>query len=124
MSKKRRAAAAPELLRELESAAGEVRAIFALRKEFGPRAGASGVREIISDLLARTEKLTGASARDVLIYEGLGTFALQAPSEFIRRLIDQVEIKSAAPEGTHSGSLIAPEDVSDPLPGDGEKPRN
>ncbi len=80
-------------------------------------------REIVSELLERAESLTGSSPRDLLIYESLGAFALEAPSEFIRSLIDQSEIQSAAPEGGHNSALIAPQDVREPLPGEGEKPR-
>ena len=123
MAEKEKHPAAPELLRELETASGDVAAMFALRKDVGVSERFARVHDLVLDLVARAERMTGTTSRDLAVYEALGAFALRAPSRFVRALLDQPEILSAAPERGHDTAYIPPVITQFPGSKPAEQPR-
>ena len=113
---------APELLSELESASGEVRALFTLR--LGERRGRNGhqLQDRIDGLLKRVERRTGTAPHGCQVYEGLGAFTVQASTQFIRILLEQTEIVCAVPSSEQGSAYIEPRDGREPEPGEGEEP--
>lgn len=106
-----RAKADPELMRQLKAAAaagGPVEAVFVLRSPREKSAGAASVDKTARKVLDRVARAVGVSARDVNVFSSLGAFAVSAEARFLRALLGEPEIKSAAANRRPEDLLIRP----------------
>ena len=101
----------PELLEQLDRAGAEpVQAIFGLRPSDDPHAKLSPneAARLAEQVLARVAAHVGHPARRANVLRNLGTMIVEADSEFLRSLIGQPEIASAAANKTAESPFIPP----------------
>lgn len=87
----------PVLLEQLDAGKGSVQAVFRLavnEKTLASDKGA-GVEETVSALLSRVADSTGQKPSRCTVFKRLGSFAVEAPPEFLRALLREGEIAGA-----------------------------
>jgi hypothetical protein len=100
----------PELVRQLD-AAGEapVGAVFYLRP--GPHRKSlepAEAEERAQGVLRRVEEESGIAPKKVHVFRNVGSFSVSAAAPFVRMLLDQEEILSAAANQQSQDLLIEP----------------
>lgn len=88
-----------ELLRQIETAEAEnqgVEAVFSIRSPDPEREYATPeqTESVVKSLLARLKVETGESPEDYNIFTNLGSFAVAASPQFVRRILDQSEVSA------------------------------
>ena len=90
----------PELERQIKSAAADsktVEAVLMLRQSPTQiAANADGATAIVEQVLKRVKAKAGTSAKQVNVFQNLGMFIVEADPGFLRELLAQPEIASAA----------------------------
>ena len=117
----------PELIKQLDAAAAghkPVGAVFTLKVGDGQKfLPPEEVEAIVERVVKRAEVQAGTPPVRVNVYKNLGTFMVSAPPPFVRTLMDQDEISTAAAKPEPEDALIRPvysRPVDAPEPG----PRN
>jgi hypothetical protein len=98
----------PELIRQLDAAGPgqEVSAVFSVRPDPGAEAAPSPeeTAALVDDLVQRVQQQTGQEPGRVTVFRNLGSFAVSAPADFVRRLLEQREVVTAT-------ANVRPEDL-------------
>lgn len=93
----------PELLRQVTEAESKatasseawVQAVVFLEPDAGQSSGPADVEQLVSAMLTRVEHDIGEQPHDVNVFRNLRSFVVQAPPRFLRRLVEQPEVRSA-----------------------------
>jgi hypothetical protein len=100
------------LTRQLDAAepAQEVSAVFSVRPDPAAKAAPSPeeTAALVDDLLERVRQQTGREPGRVTVFRNLGSFAVAAPADFVRRLLEQPEVVTATANVQPQDLLIRP----------------
>ena len=101
----------PELERQMNAAAAEtktVEAVLMLRQTPAQiAADPGGTAEQVEKVLKRVKEKTGTGEKQLNIFQNLGMFVVEAEPSFLRELVTQPEIASAA-ANRQPGEAMAP----------------
>jgi hypothetical protein len=110
----------PELLRQLDATAPSrepVQAVFRLRVA-GPAAPPpERIEAVTRELLARVAAKVGVRAQEVNVFRQLGAFVVVADASYIRQLLSEPEVASAAANVQPTGAFIPPRPRKPSVPG-------
>ena len=98
-----------ELLSYLDDHGGNAAVIVALKPPPGKIVPAtSETKRIATELIVRAEKATGLRVAGSNVFQYLGRFVLNAPSEIIRHIAVQPEVTETTPNKLRGSGLIKP----------------
>ena len=113
MSRPSRITIDPQLLRQLKGARNQrsVGAVFTLRgDERGATLSPKETKAVVKRMLDRIGRQTKSKPKDVNVFSNIQSFALEAPVEFVKTLLEQPEIDSAVANLQSEDMLINPVD--------------